>query len=58
MAAVDDATSAVGADVGWFKVSEMGLVSNNTDYFGSRAFVSRVATRRLIEATVIQRSSM
>ncbi|KAF9012117.1 glycoside hydrolase family 61 protein [Hymenopellis radicata] len=36
MAAVADATSAVGADAGWFKVSEMGLVSNNTDYFGSQ----------------------
>ncbi|KAF8911200.1 glycosyl hydrolase family 61-domain-containing protein [Mucidula mucida] len=32
MAAVDDATSAVGADVGWFKVSEMGL--DNCGHYG------------------------
>lgn len=36
MAGVDDATTAVGANADWFKVSEMGLVSNNPDYFGSQ----------------------
>lgn len=38
MAAVSDATTAVGADADWFKVSQMGLVSNDPDYFGSREF--------------------
>ncbi|KAF8150225.1 glycosyl hydrolase family 61-domain-containing protein [Crassisporium funariophilum] len=33
MAAVSDAKSASGTSAGWFKVSEMGLVSNNPDYF-------------------------
>ncbi len=36
MAAVDDATTAVGSEAAWFKVSESGLVSNNPDYFGNR----------------------
>ncbi|KAK0496018.1 glycosyl hydrolase family 61-domain-containing protein [Armillaria luteobubalina] len=36
MAAVDDATAAVGSDAAWFKVSESGLVSNNPDCFGNR----------------------
>lgn len=39
MAAVTDATTAVGADANWFKVSEMGMVSNNPDYFGSQVLV-------------------
>ncbi|KAF9525077.1 glycosyl hydrolase family 61-domain-containing protein [Crepidotus variabilis] len=33
MGAVADAKSANPASVGWFKVSESGLVSNNPDYF-------------------------
>jgi len=36
MAAVSDATTAVGAQANWFKVSHMGLVSNNPDYFGTQ----------------------
>lgn len=36
MAAVTDAKTAVGSAANWFKVSELGLVSNNPDYFGSR----------------------
>jgi len=36
MAAVSDATTAVGSDASWFKVSQAGLVSNNPDYFGSQ----------------------
>jgi len=36
MAAVSDATTAVGADANWFKVAQAGLVSNNPDYFGSQ----------------------
>ncbi|KAF5378744.1 hypothetical protein D9615_007007 [Tricholomella constricta] len=36
MAAVSDAKTAVGAQANWFKVSQMGLVSNSPDYFGSR----------------------
>lgn len=36
MAAVDDATTAVGSEAAWFKVSESGLVSNNPDYFGNQ----------------------
>lgn len=36
MAAVSDAKTAVGSSAGWFKVSELGLVSSNPDYFGSR----------------------
>ncbi|KAG7448567.1 uncharacterized protein BT62DRAFT_889253 [Guyanagaster necrorhizus] len=35
MAAVDDATTAVGSEAAWFKVSESGLVSNNLDFFVS-----------------------
>ena len=30
------ATSADGASAGWFKIHEMGLVSNNPDYYGNR----------------------
>ncbi|KAL1757514.1 glycosyl hydrolase family 61-domain-containing protein [Schizophyllum commune] len=36
LAAVDDATSADGASAGWFKIHEMGLVSNNPDYYGNQ----------------------
>ncbi|KAF9002886.1 glycoside hydrolase family 61 protein H [Cyathus striatus] len=35
MAAVSDATSAVGSSSNWFKISEMGLVSSNPDYWAS-----------------------
>ena len=33
MGAVSDATSASASSVGWFKVSELGLVSNNPNYW-------------------------
>lgn len=36
MAKVDDATSADGSTAGWFKVSEIGLVSSNPDYWGTQ----------------------
>ncbi|KAI5886452.1 uncharacterized protein SCHCODRAFT_02641787 [Schizophyllum commune H4-8] len=36
MAAVDDATTAVGSEASWFKIHEMGLMSNNPDYFGNQ----------------------
>ena len=35
MAKVDDAASAVGSSANWFKISEMGLPSNNPDYWGT-----------------------
>ncbi|EJF60634.1 hypothetical protein DICSQDRAFT_137375 [Dichomitus squalens LYAD-421 SS1] len=35
MAKVDDATTAVGSDAAWFKVSEMGLPSSNPDYWAT-----------------------
>jgi len=35
MAKVDNSLTAVGSDASWFKVSEMGLVSNNADYWGT-----------------------
>ncbi|KAI0073774.1 glycoside hydrolase family 61 protein [Panus rudis PR-1116 ss-1] len=35
MAKVDDATSAVGSEANWFKVAEIGLPSNNPDYWGT-----------------------
>ncbi|EIN08693.1 hypothetical protein PUNSTDRAFT_154785 [Punctularia strigosozonata HHB-11173 SS5] len=35
MAKVDDATTAVGSDAGWFKIAEMGMPSNNPDYWGT-----------------------
>ncbi|KAI0641488.1 glycoside hydrolase family 61 protein [Trametes meyenii] len=35
MAKVSDATSAVGSSAQWFKVSEMGLPSNNPDYWAT-----------------------
>lgn len=37
MAPVSDATTAVGADASWFKVNEMGLVSDNPDYWATGA---------------------
>lgn len=36
MAAVSDAKTAIGSSANWFKVSQLELVSNNPDYFGSR----------------------
>ncbi|CCA70417.1 related to endoglucanase IV [Serendipita indica DSM 11827] len=36
MAKVSDAKTAVGSSAGWFKVSEMGLASNNPNYYGSQ----------------------
>jgi len=33
MAKVSDAKTAVGSSASWFKVSQMGLASNNPDYF-------------------------
>ncbi|KAG8833382.1 hypothetical protein FRC17_010778 [Serendipita sp. 399] len=36
LSAVSDAKTAVGSSAGWFKVSEMGLVSNAPNYFGSQ----------------------
>ena len=35
MAKVSDAASDPGYDAGWFKVSEMGLPSNNPEYWVS-----------------------
>ncbi|KAG9014637.1 hypothetical protein FRB94_011815 [Tulasnella sp. JGI-2019a] len=35
LAKVDDATTAVGSSQSWFKIAEMGLVSNNSDYWGT-----------------------
>lgn len=35
MAKVDDATTAVGSSAGWFKISEMGLPSNNPEYWAT-----------------------
>ena len=42
MAKVDDATTAVGSDAGWFKVDEMGLASNNPDYWANQVLNVRV----------------
>jgi len=36
MAKVTDAKTASGPSANWFKVSELGLVSNNPDYFGDQ----------------------
>ncbi|KAL5519546.1 hypothetical protein ACEPAH_1229 [Sanghuangporus vaninii] len=36
MAKVDDATTAVGSDASWFKIDEMGLASNNPDYWANQ----------------------
>ena len=36
MAKVDDAASADGPSAGWFKVDEMGLASNNPDYWANQ----------------------
>ncbi|KAL0959876.1 hypothetical protein HGRIS_011545 [Hohenbuehelia grisea] len=36
LAKVSDAKTAVGSSAKWFKVSQMGLVSNNPDYFGNQ----------------------
>ncbi|KAF4583327.1 hypothetical protein EYR38_002076 [Pleurotus pulmonarius] len=36
MAKVADASTAVGSSASWFKVHQMGLVSNNPQYFGSQ----------------------
>ena len=35
MAKVSDAASAVGSSASWFKISEMGLPSNNPDYWAT-----------------------
>ncbi|KAF7790518.1 hypothetical protein EIP86_001474 [Pleurotus ostreatoroseus] len=35
MAKVDDATSAVGSDASWFKVFDMGMPSNNPDFWAT-----------------------
>lgn len=35
MAAVSDATTAVGSSASWFKVAEMGMPSNNPDYWAT-----------------------
>lgn len=35
MAQVSDATTAAGYDAGWFKVAEIGLPSDNPDYWGT-----------------------
>ncbi|TFY83255.1 hypothetical protein EWM64_g754 [Hericium alpestre] len=35
MAKVSDATTAVGSDASWFKINEMGLPSDNPDYWAT-----------------------
>ena len=35
MAKVDDATTAVGSSANWFKIAEMGLPSNNPEYWAT-----------------------
>ncbi|KAH8094754.1 glycosyl hydrolase family 61-domain-containing protein [Cristinia sonorae] len=35
MAKVDDATTAVGSSASWFKIAEMGLPSNNPEYWAT-----------------------
>jgi len=36
MAAVSDATTAVGSSQNWFKVAEIGMPSNNPVYWGTQ----------------------
>src|SRR4051794_12335659 len=36
MAAVSDATTAVGSSASWFKVAQIGLPSNNPEYWGTQ----------------------
>lgn len=50
LANVDDATTADGASAGWFKVSEMGLPSNNPEYWVCPEQVSTY-TVKLIQGT-------
>lgn len=38
MGKVADAKTASGSSTGWFKVAELGLPSNNPDYWGTRAY--------------------
>ena len=35
MAAVSDAVTANGASAGWFKINEMGLPSDDPDYWAT-----------------------
>ena len=48
MAAVDDATTAVGSDAGWFKIDEMGLASNNPDYWANEVLNVSVLEKVII----------
>ena len=35
MAKVSDALTADGSSAGWFKINEMGLLSNDSDYWAT-----------------------
>jgi cellulase len=45
MAKVSDAKTAAGSSASWFKVAEMGLVSNNPNYFGEEVLNVRLPPR-------------
>ena len=53
LAKVDDALTAVGSSAGWFKVSEMGLPSNNPEYWATEVLNVRLweITYRLLRPT-------
>ena len=49
------ATAAVGSEASWFKIHEMGLMSNSPDYFGNREEAFSCGSRPLL--IHLQRSS-
>jgi cellulase len=48
MGKVSNATTAVGSSVGWFKVYESGLVSDNADYWATEVMNVRLASFALV----------
>lgn len=42
MAKVTDATTAAGYSAGWFKIAEIGLASDNPDYWGTEVLNVRL----------------
>lgn len=48
MAKVTDATTAVGSSAGWFKISEMGLPSNNPEYWATEVLNVRLIVLQMV----------
>ena len=57
MAKVDDATTSVGSSSNWFKVDEMGLPSNNPDYWATEVLNVSLRSDALVQNLILHQDN-